>query len=135
MVTAVVGAAIAVALVVRVIIVAVRRAMSAYILIEAHLGFLGVGVLVGGSYHFTNIGGRLAVKFGAKLAMVESSDEGGDDLSFCDVQNRVPHLRKTSNVAAMELGQLLVDAVEIMLGARSSTCSHIVVDEDFFRSS
>ena len=30
-----------------------------------------------------------------------------------------------------ELGWLLVDAVEIMLGARPSTRSHIIVDEDF----
>ena len=34
-----------------------------------------------------------------------------------------------------ELGQLLVDAVEIMLGARPSTRSHIIVGEDFFCSS
>ena len=32
-----------------------------------------------------------------------------------------------------ELGWLLVDAVEIMLGARLSTCSHIIVSEDFFQ--
>ena len=74
--------------------------MSAYILIEAHLGFLGVDILVGGSYHFVDTGGRLAVEFGAKLAMVESSDKGGDDFSFRDVGNRVPHLREASNVAA-----------------------------------
>ena len=63
---------------------------------------------------------------------MESSDEGGDDLSFCDVGNRVPRLGKTSNVAMQELGRLLVDAVEIMLGARPSTRSHIIVGEDFF---
>ena len=64
--------------------------------------------------------------------MVESSDEGGDDLSFHDVGNRIPHLEKASNVAAKELGWLLVDAVEIMVGARSSTRSHIIIGEDFF---
>ena len=32
-----------------------------------------------------------------------------------------------------ELGWLLVDAVEIMLGSRSRTCSHIIVGEDFFQ--
>ena len=37
-----------------------------------------------------------------------------------------------SDVATEELGRLLVDAVEIMLGARSSTRTHIIVGEDFF---
>ena len=82
----------------------------------------------------TNACGWLAVELGVKLAMVESSDEGGDDLSFHDVGNRIPHLRKASNVAAEEIGWLLVDAVEIMLGARPSTHSHIIVGEDFFSS-
>ena len=63
--------------------------------------------------------------------MVESSGEGGDDLNFRDVGNRIPHLRKASNVATEELGRLLVDAVEIMLAARPSTHSHIIVGEDF----
>ena len=66
---------------------------------------------------------------------MKSSDEGGDDLSFRDVGNRIPHLRKASDVATEELGRLLVDAVQIMLGARPSTRSHIVVGEDFFSSS
>ena len=43
--------------------------------------------------------------------VMESSDEGGDDLSFRDVWNRIPHLRKASDVAAEELGWLLVDVV------------------------
>jgi hypothetical protein len=64
--------------------------------------------------------------------VVKSSGEGGDDLSFRDVGNRIPHLRKASNVAAKELRRLLVDAVEIMLGAQPSTRSHIIVGEDFF---
>ena len=38
-----------------------------------------------------------------------------------------------SNVATEELRQLLVDAVQIMLGARPSTHSHIIVGEDFFK--
>jgi hypothetical protein len=133
MVAAVVGAAIVVTSVVGAIVIAVRRALSACILVEAHLGFLGVSVLVGGSYHFANTGGRLAVEFGAKLVMVESSDKGGDDFSFRDVGNRVPHLGETPNVAAEELGWLLVDAAKIMLRAGSSTCGHIVVGEDFLQ--
>ena len=107
--------------------------MSARILVEAHLGFLGVSVLVGSSDHLVDASGRLAVEFGAKLAMVESSDEGGDDLSFRDVGNRIPHLGETSNVAVEELGRLLVDAIEIMLGAWSSTRGNIVVGEDFLQ--
>ena len=67
--------------------------------------------------------------------MMESSDEGSDDFCFCDVRNRIPHLRKASNVATEELEWLLVDMVQIMLGAWPSTRSHIVVGEDFFSSS
>ena len=62
---------------------------------------------------------------------MESSDKGSDDLSFHDVGNRIPHLGEMSNVATEELGRLLVDAVEIMLGVGSSTHGHIVVGEDF----
>ena len=40
-----------------------------------------------------------------------------------------------SDVATEELGWLLVDVVEIMLGAWPSTRSHIIVGEDFFSSS
>ena len=100
MVATVVRAAVAVASVVGAVIVAVCWAMSACILIEAQLGFLGVGVLVGGRDHLANPYGRLAVELGAKLMVVESSDEDGDDLSFCDVGNRIPHLGKVLNVAA-----------------------------------
>jgi len=117
------------------VVVVACWAMSARIFVEAHLGFLDVGVLVGGRDHLANPCGRPAVELGAKFAMMESSDEGGDDLSFHDVGNRIPHLRKALNVAAEELGWLLVDAVEIMLGARPSTRSHIIVGEDFFSSS
>jgi len=105
--------------------------MSARILIEVHLSFLGVGVLVGGCDHLANSHGWLTVELRAKLAVMESSDEGGDDLSLRDVWNRIPHLEKASDVAAEELGWLLVDEVEIMLSSRSRTCSHIVVGEDF----
>ena len=64
---------------------------------------------------------------------MESLDEGGDDLSFHDVGNRIPHIGKASDVATEELGWLLVDAVEIMLSARPSTRSHIIIGEDFFQ--
>ena len=93
MVAAIVGAAVIVASVVGAVVVAARWAMSARILVEALLGFLGVGILVGSSDHLADACGRLAVEFGAKLVMVESSGEGGDDLSFRDVRNRIPHLK------------------------------------------
>ena len=66
---------------------------------------------------------------------MESSDEGGDDLNFHDVRNRIPHLKKVSDVATEELRWLLVEAIQIVLGARPSTRSHVVVGEDFFSSS
>ena len=102
--TTVVVAAVIVASVVGAVVIAARWAMSARIFIEAHLGFLGVGVLVGSSDHLANACGWLVVELGAKLVVVESSDEGGDDLSFRDVGNRIPHLRKASDVAMEELG-------------------------------
>ena len=61
---------------------------------------------------------------------MESSDEGGDDLCFRDVGNIIPHLRKASDVATEELKRLLVDVVQIMLGAWPSTSGHVVVGED-----
>ena len=85
MIAAVVGAAVIVTLVIGAIVVSVRWSLSAHILVEAHLGFLCIDVLVGGSYHLTDTSRRLTVEFGAKLAMVESSDKGGDDFSFRDV--------------------------------------------------
>ena len=117
MVTAIVMAAVVVASVVGVVVVAACWMMSARILIEAHLSFLGVDVLVGGHNHLANPCWRLAIELRAEVAVVESSDKGGDDLSFCDVRNRIPYLRKASDVATEELGRLLVDAVPIMLGA------------------
>ena len=64
---------------------------------------------------------------------MESSDEGGDDFRTRDVGNRIPHLGKASDVASEELGRLLGDEVEIMLGARPRTRSHVVVSEDLLQ--
>ena len=108
-------------------------AMSARILVEVHLGFLGVDVLVGGCDHLADPRGWLMVELRAKLAVMESSDEGGDDLCFCDVGNRIPHLRKSFDVATEELGRFLVDAIQIVLGARPSTRSHVVVGGDLLQ--
>ena len=38
-----------------------------------------------------------------------------------------------SDVASEELGRLLGEAVEIMLGARPCTRSHVIIGEDFFQ--
>ena len=46
---------------------------------------------------------QLTIEFGAEVVVMESSDESGDDFCFCDVGNRVPHLRKMSDVAIEEL--------------------------------
>ena len=132
MVTMVIEAAVVVVSVVGAVVVAARWAMGARILVEVHLGFLDISILVGGRDHLANPYGRLAVELGSKLAVMKSLDEGGDDLLFHDVRNRIPHLRKASDVATEELGRLLGDAVEIMLGARPCTRSHIVVGEDSF---
>ena len=107
--------------------------MSARILVETHFSFFGVGVLVGGRHHLANSHGWLAVELGAEVMVMESSDKGGDDLCFRDVGNRIPHLRKASDVATKELGRLLVDAVQIVLGPRPSARSHVVVGEDFLQ--
>ena len=132
LVTVVIVAAVPMALVVGSLIAAASWAMSSRILIEAHFGLFDVSVLISSRNHLANSLWRLAIELGAEVAGIESSDEGGYDLSFRDVRNRVPHLRKASDVATDELGWLLVDAVQIMLGARPSTRSHIVVGEDFF---
>ena len=101
--TAVIIVAVAVAPVVGTVIATTSWAMSARILVEAHFGFFGIGVLVGSRNHLANPHWRLAIELRAEVAMMESSNEGGDDLSFCDIRNRIPHLEKVSDVAAEEL--------------------------------
>ena len=54
MVTTVIVAVVVVASIIGAVIVAACWAMSACILVEAHLGFLDVGVLVGGRDHLAN---------------------------------------------------------------------------------
>ena len=132
MVAAVVVVTVTVASVVGALVAMASWAVSAHILIEAYLSLFGVGVLIGGRNHLVNPLWRLAIELRAEVVVMESSDEGGDDLYFRDVGNRIPHLGKASNIAAEELGRLLVDAVEIMLGARPSTRSHVVISEDLF---
>ena len=73
MVTAVVVAVVVVASVIGAVVVAACWAMSACIHVEAHLGFLSVGVLVGGRDHLANPCGRLAVELGAKLTVMTSA--------------------------------------------------------------
>ena len=132
MVVVVVIAAVTVASFVGAIIAAVSWAVSARILVEANFGLFSVGVLISGRDHLANPFWWLTIEFGAEVTVMESLDKGGDDFCFCDVGNRIPHLGKASDVTVEELGWLLIDMVDIMIGARPSTCSHIIVGEDFF---
>ena len=68
--------------------------MSARILVEAHFGLFGDGVLIGGRNHLANPLWWLAIELGVEVAVMESSDEGGDDFRFRDVGNRVLILEK-----------------------------------------
>ena len=43
------------------------------------------------------------------------------------------NLGGSATVASEELGRFLVDAIQIVLGTRSSTCSHLVVGEDLLQ--
>ena len=81
MVTAIVVAAVAVAS----IVAAVSSAMNAHILVEAYFSLFGVGILIGGCNHLANPLRRLAIKLGEEVMVMESSDEGNDDLCFRDV--------------------------------------------------
>ena len=130
MVTAVVVAAVVVASVVGSLVTTVSGAMSARILVEAYFGLFGVSVLIGGCDHPANPLWWLTIELGVEVMVMESSDEGGDDLCFRDVGNRIPHLRKAFDVATEELRRFLVDAIQIMLGAWPNTRSHVVVGED-----
>ena len=96
MVTTVVEAAVVVASVVGAVIVTTCWAMSARILVEAHLGFLGVGVLVGGRDHLANPYGRLVVELGAKLAVMTSASVMLG-IEFLISEKRLMLLRRSSN--------------------------------------
>jgi hypothetical protein len=98
-VVAVVVAAIVVLSIVVAVVVAARRAISARFFIKTHLRFLGIGVLVGNCDHLADSGRWLPVELRTEFSVMKSSDEGGDDFSFRDVGNRIPHLREVSDVA------------------------------------
>ena len=66
---------------------------------------------------------------------MESSDKGGDGFYFRDVGNRIPHLGKSPDVTTEELGRFLINVIQIVLGARPSTRSHIVLVKTFFSCS
>ena len=95
MVTMIVVAAVTVASVVGSIVAMASWAMSPRILVKAYFSLFSVGVLIGGCNHLANTLRRLASELGAEVTVMESSNEGGDDLYFCDVRNRIPHLRKS----------------------------------------
>ena len=102
-VAVVIVAAVTVASVIGALIAVASWAVSACVLVEANFGLFSVGVLIGGRDHLANPLWRLAIELRAEVVVMESSDEGGDDLYFRDVGNRIPHLRKASDVAMEEL--------------------------------
>ena len=71
----------------------------------------GSALSVGGRNHLANLLWRLAIELGVEVAVMESSDEGGDDFRFSDVENRISHLGKTFDIATEELGRFLVDTI------------------------
>ena len=111
MVAVVVVAAVTVASFIGELITTVSWAVSARILVKVNFGLFSFGVLISGRDHLANLLWRLTIEFGAEVAVMESSDEGGYDLYFRDVGNRIPHLGKAFDVAMEELRWLLVDAV------------------------
>ena len=115
------------------LVAVVSWAVSACILIKVNFSLFNVGVLIDGRDHLTNPPWWLMIEFGADVLVMESSNEGGDDFCFRDVRNRIPHLEKMSDEATEKLRQFLIDAIQIVLGARLSTCSHVVVGEDLLQ--
>ena len=94
MVAMVVIAVVTVASFVGALIAMASWVVIAHILVEANFGLFSIGVLIGGHDHLANPLWQLAIEFGAEVAVMESSDEGGDDFCFHDVRNRIPHLEK-----------------------------------------
>ena len=111
MVAVAVVVAVTVASFVRALVAVASWAVSACILVEANVGLLSVGVLIGGRDHFANPRWWLTIEFGAEVRVLESSDEGGDDFYFHDVGNRICHLGKLPDVTTKKLGRLLIDAI------------------------
>ena len=133
MVPTVVIVAVTVASFIGALIAMASWAVSTHILVEANFGLFSVGVLIGGRDHLLNPLWWLSIEFGAEIMVMESLDKDGDDFCFCDVGNRIPHLRKTSNVATEKLGRFLINTIQIMLGARPSTHCHVIVGEDLLQ--
>ena len=93
------------------LIAAASWAVIARILVEANFDLFSVGVLIDGRDHLANPLWWLTIEFGVEVVVMESSDKGGDDFCFCDVRNRIPHLRKTSDVATEKLERCLINAI------------------------
>ena len=99
-ITTVVETAVAVASVGGAVVILACWSLDARILIEAHLGLLGIGVLVGGCDHLADAGRWLSIELRTEFEVMKSSDEGGDDFGFRDVGNRIPHVEEASDVVA-----------------------------------
>ena len=99
MVVVVIVAAVTVASFIGVLVATTSWVVSAHILVEANFGLFSVGVLIGGRDHLANPLWWLTIEFGVEVTVMESSNKGGDDFCFHDVGNRIPHLKKMSDVA------------------------------------
>ena len=133
MVATVVVAVVTAASFVGAVVAVASWAVIARILVEANFGLFSVGILIGGCDHLANPLWWTMVEFGAEVAVMESSDKGGDDFCFRDVGNRIPHLRKSSNVTTEEHKRFLINVIQIVLGARPSTRSHVIIGEDLLQ--
>ena len=109
MVAVVIVAVVTMASFIGVLVVAASWAVSARILVEVNFGLFSIGVLVGGRDHLANPLWRLTIEFGAKVTVMESSNEGSDDFYFRDVGNRIPHLGISSDVTMEELDKCDLD--------------------------
>ena len=90
-------------------------------------------IVIGGRDHLANPLWWLTIEFGVEITVMESLNKGGDDFCFLDVGNRISHLGKTSDVAMEKLGRFLINTIQIVLGARPSTRSHVIVGEDLLQ--
>jgi hypothetical protein len=70
-----------------VILAIISSVPSTRVFIVAQLSFLNVSVLVCRGEHITNSLQRLTIELRAKVTVVETMDEGRDDLCFGDIGN------------------------------------------------
>lgn len=109
---------------------AIRPGNPVDIFMMAQVGLLGIGVLVGDGKHLTNQRRWLPIELPVELVMmVDTVDEGGDDLGLQNVRNTIPNLGETPDVTPKELTRLLIYSGQVMLHRWPLACSLVVFDE------